>query len=104
VSQRLRLALAVLLLATLAYGIAVGAGAGAPDGYAAADCFHVDADGAVRDCADAAAHAGAPTGAEQAANWAWWGAAAFPVALAAAVFAALGHLRRRLPRRPRSAA
>ncbi|MCD0442443.1 hypothetical protein LO763_02235 [Glycomyces sp. A-F 0318] len=97
-TARSLLALAALLLAVLAYGIAGGVGTGAPPGYEAADCFHVDADGAVRDCADAAGPA-APTAAVQAADWTWWGAAAPPLALAAAAFLLWRHLRRRLPRR-----
>lgn len=94
-SRRLRFALPILLLLTLAYGIATGIGTGAPTGFAAADCFHLDVDGTIRSCEDAAERAWAPTAAVQAANWAWWGAAAFPVALAVLAAAAWLHLRRR---------
>lgn len=96
--MRFRVALAALLLAVLAYGVASGAGTGAPAGHAAADCFHVDPDGAVRGCA-AAGRTGAPTAAVQAADWAWWGTAALPLALAAAALLGWRRLRRRLPGR-----
>jgi hypothetical protein len=96
VTARLGLALTALLLAVLAYGMASGVGTGAPAGYAGADCFHVDADGVFRDCADAEGRAA--TAAVQAANWTWWGAAASPIALAGALLLFWRRLRRRSER------
>ncbi|MEU5871714.1 hypothetical protein AB0A73_09160 [Glycomyces sp. NPDC047369] len=83
--MRFPLVLAALLLAVLAYGMAAGVGTGAPQGVSAADCFHVDNTGDVGTCADAPAPA--LTGPLAAANWAWWGPAAAPVAFGAAVLA-----------------
>ncbi|GAA1689173.1 hypothetical protein GCM10009830_40950 [Glycomyces endophyticus] len=91
------LVLAVLLLAVLAYGIIANAGAGAPQGFTGADCFHVDAAGDVQPCADAPDPA--PTAAVAAANWEWWGPAAAPALLGAAVLALWLRLRRTARRR-----
>jgi hypothetical protein len=96
------LVLAVLLLVTLAYGIAANVGAGAPQGFAETDCFHVDATGDIGPCDGAPEPA--PTAAVTAANWAWWGPAAAPVALGALVLRVWLRIRRasasRAPRRP----
>ncbi|MEU6246524.1 hypothetical protein [Glycomyces sp. NPDC047010] len=64
----------------LLYGIVTGVGTGGP---VEADCFHVDATGDVGTCADAPEPS--LTGALAAANWAWWGPAAAPVAFGALV-------------------
>lgn len=101
--MRFALALTALLLAVLAYGIAAGAGTGGPQGVPAVDCFHVDATGDIGTCADAPEPA--LTGPLAAANWAWWGPAAAPVAFGALVLAVWQRVRRstaasRAPRRP----
>lgn len=91
--NRDRAVLAAAILAALAIGLVA---CEAPDAgpFAAADCFHVAADGTARTC-EGEPQKATPTAAVLAANWAWWGPAAVPVTLALLGFVLWRRLRRR---------
>ncbi len=90
--RRAHLLLAALLFAALAAGIVLYQ----PIDFGGPDCVHVDVDGVVHSCEDAADRPAPPTAAVLAANWAWWGSAAAPVTLGLLALAVWLRVRRRL--------